>query len=173
MRTIVVLSLILVTVGAVGCSSTAGTLGAKTGGDAASDGGPFCPQTVGDCSSLPAGAPAMGDYCTFPSGFASACMLCGGDGGCAVVAGIVYGATHTYISIFGVDTGTVLAYDKAGALVAVLLVGPTVTCAAGPSDFDPTEALATAFSASSQQALQQMCDVASSDGGADAQSGRD
>ena len=163
MRTIVVLALVLLTSGAVGCS--------KTEVRQLADGGPFCPVPVGDCSMLPAGSPGPGtSYCTLSSGISRACMPCEGDGGCTLVTGIVEGTKYTYLSILNVDVGTLLAYDKTtGSLVAIIGFRPDLaSCAAGPANFDATEALETGFSLASQQALRQMCDAATPDGGADA-----
>jgi hypothetical protein len=155
MRAPVFLLIVLAALATFGCSSSATSQ--KTGVDA----GPFCPQPVGDCSTGVPGQPLpVAGWCTLSAATTSACMRCGGDGGCGralATTGIVQGATYTYISMLDVDVGTIMVYDQAGALVAVLGWNTAVVCLGGPADFDPTEAFRTALSVSSEQSLQQMC----------------
>ncbi len=160
------------TAGTGGSAGTAGTGGsagsADTGGvDAATDGGPFCSQPLEDCAYLSVAYTKHDtSYCTLSDGVAAECQ----QGG-FILPSLVQGARYTYIDILYADVGTRLVYDASGALIAELGYSNNTKkwmCFFGPSDFDPTDVMATPFSTSfaAIQAFRDMC-AARADAGPD------
>ena len=119
------------------CGADAGTSGAS------------CSRPLGDdCSPSPLQSTA--NICTLDGGIGFACNPCGRDGGaqnCDFQSAMVRGAQYTYIHILNVDGAFIYVYDQNNKLIAKLDwsanaagIGQPWSCAAGPVDFDLTEA---------------------------------
>ena len=119
------------------CGADAGTSGAS------------CSRPLGDdCSPSPLQSTA--NICTLDGGIGFACNPCGRDGGaqnCDFQSAMVRGAQYTYIQILNVDGAFIYVYDQNNKLIAKLDwsanaagIGQPWSCAAGPVDFDLTEA---------------------------------
>jgi len=124
-------------VAAAGCGSSA-----PSAADASRDGASLCAHAPGvDCSA--SSQQTSAGFCSLGMGVQSACSPCGPpDAGqpCDQVV-LVHGTQYTYLESLGIDTGTVYVYDANGTLVAQLFWYPGGwSCAAGPADFDSSEA---------------------------------
>jgi hypothetical protein len=125
---------------------------------------------VSDCADLSLGfLRPDASYCTLSEGEMALCEPCGASvdhDHCLLFAEIVHGTTYTYLDAINADVGWRLAYDVTGRLVAILgfslNYSPTSwICAAGPPDFDATEAMTVPLGVGANgQPIRDMCAAA-------------